>query len=386
MKEYKKDNIVLKIISIIGIFVNSMLLISIFLYNKNLFTLIISLVGLIGVYYPFIKMRKADRILLDKEIIENNNDRLKDNIVNLKEEINSLERQKNNLLRDIDVDFDRENKTNDEIIDGLRLKNIELNNIISDLNKSHDVKIRDLKLEMEKLQTEHELQVDELENIYGDRVNLLENRIEAISLWTNEKRNDLKEEALFEYLSLIREEYSKKLRESDGEETEEGVVFTHVAGVRYDNPYGQSRQKLIRDYVKENYSSNKFDKEDYDYLSNKDIEEAYDYGDESKFFQYELEEINMIRLVKEPDNKYDKNAIAIIHDIMGHIGYIPRKHIDIVKKLMECGEDLRMKISLYGGRYKYYDRYEEKVKSNSIPYYFDLIVETRWGDWTVKGL
>lgn len=377
MKYYKKDNVVLKIISIIGIIVNSMLLISIFLYNKDWFTLLISLVGLIGVYYPFIKMRKADRILLDKEIIENNNDRLEDNIVNLKEEINSLERKKNNLQRDIDVDFDRDNKTNDEIIDGLRLKNIELNNKISELNKNHDIKIRDLKLEMDRLETEHKLQVEELESKYEDKVNLLENQIEDISLWTNEKRNDLKEEALFEYLSLIREEYSKKLRESDGEETEEEVVFTYVAGVRYNNLDGQSRQKLIRDYVKENCSSNKFDKNDYDYLSNKDIEEAYDYGDESKFFQYELEEINTIRLVKEPDNKYDKNAIAIIHDVMGHIGYIPSKHINKVEKLMECGEDLRMKISLYGGRYKYYDRYEEKVKSNSIPYYFDLIVETR---------
>lgn len=377
MKDYKKDNIVLKIISIIGIFVNSVLLISIFLYNKDWITLVILLVGLIGVYYPFIKMRKADKILLDKEIIENNNDRLKDNLVNLKEEINSLERQKNNLKKDMDVGLGRENKTNDEIIDGLRLKNIELNNKISELNKSHDIKVRDLKLEIEKLETDHKLKVEELENIYGDRVNLLENRIENISHWTNEKRNDLKEEALFEYLSLIKEEYSKKLRESDVEETEEEVVFTYVAGVSYNNPYGQSRQKLIRDYVKENYSSNKFDKNDYNYLTDKDIEESYDYGDESKFYQYELEEINTIRLVKEPDNKYDKNAIAIIHDVMGHIGYIPKKHIDKVKKLMECGEDLRMKISLYGGRYKYYDTYEEKVKSNSIPYYFDLIVETR---------
>lgn len=264
MKDYKKDNVVLKIISIIGIIVNSMLLISIFLYDKDWFTLVISLVGLIGVYYPFIKMRKADRILLDKEIIENNNDRLKDNVVNLKEEINSLERKKNNLQRDIDVDFDRDNKTNDEIIDGLRLKNIELSNKISELNKNHDIKIRDLKLEMDRLETEHKLQVEELKSKYEDKVNLLENQIEDISLWTNEKRNDIKEEALFEYLSLIREEYSKKLRESDGEETEEEVVFTYVAGVRHKNLDGQNRQKLIRDYVKENYSSNKFDKNDYD--------------------------------------------------------------------------------------------------------------------------
>lgn len=80
--------------------------------------------------------------------------------------------------------------------------------------------------------------------------------------------------------------------------------------------------------------------------------------------------------MKEPENPYDEHAIAIIHEEMGHIGYIPRKHIHKVKKLIDCGRDLSIKIILKGGRYKYYDGFEEKIKTASNPYYLDLIIET----------
>lgn len=373
MYRFKKYGIVLKVISIIGVALNSYLLVSCYISMSNLFTLIMLLICLISLYYPTIIMRKADRNLAEKEIIDAGNGKLEEAMTKHEVEIPV---EKDYIVKATDNNTYVENEINTKIIDELRLKNIELSREISEINKIHDEKIEYFKLELDSLEDRHKSNLEEVKNQYIFEIDSLKHQIEEISLWTNEKRNSLKEEALFEYLSLIKEDYRKKLNDSDSEEVEDDVVFTYVAGVKHKNSYGQSRQKLIKNYVKEYHNCDIFDKDDYDYVSDKDIEDAYDNGWEKKYYQYELEEFDTINLVREPENPYDEHAIAIIHEKMGHIGYIPRKHIYKVKKLMDCGRDLSFKIILNGGRYKYYDGFEEKIKTASNPYYFDLIIET----------
>lgn len=373
MYRFKKYGIVLKVISIIGVALNSYLLVSCYISMSNLFTLIMLLICLISLYYPTIRMRKADRIQSKNEVIDAGNEKLEEAMTKHEVEIPV---EKDYIVKATDNNTYVENEINTKIIDELRLKNIELSREISEINKIHDEKIKDFKLELDGLEARHKSNLEDVKNQYIFEIDSLKHQIEEIGLRTNEKRNSLKEEALFEYLSLIKEDYRKKLNDSNGDETEEDVVFTYVAGVKYKNPYGQSRQKLIKDYVKECHNCDIFDKDDYDYVSDKDIEEAYDFGWEKRYYQYELEEFDTIKLVKEPENPYDEHAIAIIHEEMGHIGYIPRKHIHKVKKLMDCGRDLSFKIILNGGRYKYYDGYEEKIKTANDPYYLDLIIET----------
>lgn len=146
---------------------------------------------------------------------------------------------------------------------------------------------------------------------------------------------------------------------------------TIVAGVNYKNPQGQSRQKIIKEYVKENYDNDSYDKDDYNYCPNSVIKE-YEYD---QLFRYELEELDTIKLKDEPENPYDSNAIAVIHKKMGHIGYIPRRDIHNINNFIKNSPNgIRIWMQLEGGPYKYYDILEDKVKSKSEKYYLKLIL------------
>lgn len=271
-------------------------------------------------------------------------------------------------------DVESENDINSKIIDSLRLKNIELNNKIKEINRGHDEEIRNLEEDLERLEKDKEANLPVSNRQYEDKIALLEKQIEDMSIWAAEKRNELKDEAFYEYLSLIKEDYDKMLRDDKGD-SEIKAVFTYVAGVKYKNPDGQSRQKIIREYVKDNCDSNLFDKNDYNYVSNEEIERDNSYGYGKNYYQYELEEFDTVTLVREVDNPYDENAIGIIHDEMGHIGHIPRKDTGKVKILLDSNEKLEYRLKFYGGSYKYYDEYQYKVKTSSTTYSFKLSIE-----------
>lgn len=148
------------------------------------------------------------------------------------------------------------------------------------------------------------------------------------------------------------------------------VFETIVAGVTQNNPDGKSRQKIIKDYVKEYCDTNRFDRDDYDYWSNKEIEE---YGWD--VYQYELFEEGTIDLIPEPDNPHDKNAIKVVHKNMGHIGYIPRKdNVKLFNFLEKHNNEVELSMKLEGGPYKYLDI--DRVEKDSKPYYLRIYVES----------
>jgi HIRAN domain len=147
---------------------------------------------------------------------------------------------------------------------------------------------------------------------------------------------------------------------------------TYVAGVTYKNPNGVSIQSILKEYVKENYDTNRFDKDDYDYWTNKEIEEF-----EFEVYQYELYETGTISLVPEPDNPYDSNAIMVIHDDIGMIGYIPRDdNTNLAIFLRNNFDDISVDMELRSGPYKYYDLETDKVKKKNNPYHIRLYIKS----------
>lgn len=119
---------------------------------------------------------------------------------------------------------------------------------------------------------------------------------------------------------------------------------TIVAGITKENNDGESIQKILKKYVK----SVCWD--EYEDLSNKEIIDFY--SDESKVYQFRTSEVDTIKLVPEPDNTYDPNAIMVVHDKMGHIGYIPEKDTEKVRWCMKNYNNYDIYFETRGGDYK----------------------------------
>lgn len=50
--------------------------------------------------------------------------------------------------------------------------------------------------------------------------------------------------------------------------------------------------------------------------------------------EYGKEGAGNISLIPEPDNKYDTNAIKVMFDSIGHIGYVPKDRNESIRKLL----------------------------------------------------
>lgn len=125
----------------------------------------------------------------------------------------------------------------------------------------------------------------------------------------------------------------------------------NVAGTTFNN--GQTKLKsLAKEYLESNDA--------YDGYTNKEIEENGLTYQASVGGGYE------ITLEPEPDNKYDKNAIKVIHDELGPIGYVPKESISKVKGIMN--KNYRLEWDLIGGKVKEYDEDDEKVVINELNY------------------
>lgn len=149
---------------------------------------------------------------------------------------------------------------------------------------------------------------------------------------------------------------------------------TKLVGITKTNKDGTNRQELIENYVKENYDNNTFDRKDSMYYTNAEIEE-----DGHEVYQYWITEKDTIKLVPEPENPYDPNAIMVIHDKMGQIGYIPRTdNVELAKFLEEANNNVKITINLDGGPYKIYDEDQEKIiKKDNKPFYFKIYIKAK---------
>lgn len=145
---------------------------------------------------------------------------------------------------------------------------------------------------------------------------------------------------------------------------------TIVTGITKKNLKGQKIQTILKEYVKENYDTNRFDKDDYDYWTNEEIE-----LEDEKIYQYDLEEGYTISLIPQPDNPYDPNAIMVHHKQMGMIGYIPKEdNVKLAKYIKDNNNQIKVKMQLEGGPYKYYDDFSDSVKKSKGPYYIRLFI------------
>lgn len=151
--------------------------------------------------------------------------------------------------------------------------------------------------------------------------------------------------------------YAKPANKVDDKKT---ITF-NVAGVTKKNDQGKDIQKLIRELIEDELASS----EPYDGLTNKEILE--DYYDERVYEYTDLYGTDEIYFEFEPDNPYDSNAIKVMHEYIDHIGYVPREYNKQVGQIIRNGNyDIEWEI--VGGKYKYVDELEDKVKTQKDNY------------------
>ena len=141
--------------------------------------------------------------------------------------------------------------------------------------------------------------------------------------------------------------------------SKENHFFFNVAGISKTNDRGEDIQSLIKRYVAEQLEYG--GEEKYEGMTNKEILE---YGDD--VYEVDLDGGCEVTLELEPDNPYDPNAIKVIHDEIGHIGYVPTEHTARTKTAL--GNDCDIDWKLVGGKYKYVDDEEDKVKTKTLTY------------------
>ncbi|MBX4271861.1 hypothetical protein [Clostridium estertheticum] len=122
-----------------------------------------------------------------------------------------------------------------------------------------------------------------------------------------------------------------------------------VAGTTYNGI-----QKNIKSMVKEEKEIS----DPYEGLSNKDILE--DYSDEDKIYEVDIFGSDEMQLIPEPENKFDPNAIKIVHEEIGDVGYVPAVDCKKVNKAIEGGYSMEWR--LIGGKHKQIEYDDEKGK------------------------
>ena len=144
----------------------------------------------------------------------------------------------------------------------------------------------------------------------------------------------------------------------------------NVSGVSMENDKNKDIQSIIKRIVadiKEN-----LDKDDlYEGKSNAEIKDELEFDSDSKIFELDFETIDDIRLILEPSNPYDPNAIKVVSDEYGHLGYVPKGMTKKVRSRIEQ-PDFEVTCTIVGGKYKYYDDDEEKVLTDSLTYGLEI--------------
>jgi hypothetical protein len=133
----------------------------------------------------------------------------------------------------------------------------------------------------------------------------------------------------------------------------------NVVGISKNNDVGQDIQSLIKDFVKEEIEMGNVDA--YEGLTNKEI-----LMDDLEVYEVDIYGDYEIELVPEPDNLFDPEAIKVIHDEIGHLGYVPREMTSRVSEAIENDADLEWK--LVGGKIKYADLESDKVRTKTLNY------------------
>ena len=111
----------------------------------------------------------------------------------------------------------------------------------------------------------------------------------------------------------------------------------HVVGITH---YADNLDKLS------------YENDDFNMSKKECLEE---YGTDEKIYRLEYT-CSPVKLVPEPDNKYDPNAIRVDVNSMT-IGYIKKEDTEKVRALLANSEFNNYSISIDGGEYKYSTRW-----------------------------
>lgn len=149
----------------------------------------------------------------------------------------------------------------------------------------------------------------------------------------------------------VKESESQSFTESTDDNTlGRCIVNTSVVGINYEN-----REKIIEDWLSDNF-------EPYWGRTNAELKED---EEGNRVYKYDaVEEYDAVSLVPEPTNKYDPNAIKVVHESIGHIGYIPADTTVRVKKALEKNVTIFSRV--YGGPYK--DIFDGRVSTSKSPF------------------
>ncbi|MDK4479967.1 HIRAN domain-containing protein [Fusobacterium necrophorum] len=153
-----------------------------------------------------------------------------------------------------------------------------------------------------------------------------------------------------EMKQLIKEHKKQMIEE---EKAKHGNIEFEVAGT-----FVEERQKLIKKFIKDEIKNEMI--EAYGGLSTKEIKEKYEGIEvyeipEGHIWKGSYKNNGYIKIEKEPDNEYDKNAVKIILEEYGRIGYVPKNQNVEVAKILEEKENISFKMEITGGKYKLWD-------------------------------
>lgn len=101
---------------------------------------------------------------------------------------------------------------------------------------------------------------------------------------------------------------------------------------------------------------------------NYDSDEALIASGQKLIYKYSFK--GELRLLEEPTNKHDKNAVKILYND-AFIGYVPAEYAPIVKKLIQGNKIIDIQYTIGGGDYKkvkdgVVHQYESDYTSNVI--------------------
>lgn len=130
-----------------------------------------------------------------------------------------------------------------------------------------------------------------------------------------------------------------------------------VHGISYDNEDGHSIQKLLSDFVKEEYADDK--------LTSAEIKEELEYDD--RVYVYPSMDISV---TLEPTEFDGALAVKVMGEtsplVYEHIGWIPKREAAHVTEIINT-RDYEVTAELVGGPYKYRDD-DDKIRSDSTEF------------------
>lgn len=247
--------------------------------------------------------------------------------------------------------------------------NINTDKIFSEEQSKHIVENKKIK-EDDSLKINSEemsIKSDEVlknaeESITPKTIEVIEQKIEDKSFDFEQLKKDLKSfEEKDKHLSEELKEVDKLLEKNKPNTTSSPKIRAlakfSVAGVTQDG-----RQKLLKQLVvdeKEYLDSNDL----YGGYSNSEIR---NYG--GNYYEVDISGTEFeLSLIPEPENEYDPNAIKVVHKDIGKIGYVPKERTKSILNILDKN-NYRIEWWLRGGKRKYYDDYDDKVRTETLSY------------------